>query len=48
MSESKYSVLQQPVGNLLGWIKSGEIAIPEIQRPFVWTASKVRDLIDSL
>ena len=25
MSESKYSVLQQPVGNLLGWIKSGEI-----------------------
>ena len=32
----------------MGWIKSGEIAIPEIQRPFVWSASKVRDLIDSL
>ena len=27
---------------------SNEIAIPEIQRPFVWDASKVRDLIDSL
>lgn len=48
MSESKYVVQQQPVVNLLGWINSGEIAIPEIQRPFVWTASKVRDLIDSL
>lgn len=44
----KYSVHQQPVETLLSWIKSGEIAIPEIQRPFVWKASKVRDLIDSL
>ena len=26
----------------------GEIAIPEIQRPFVWNSSKVRDLMDSL
>nr|WP_242703888.1 DUF262 domain-containing protein [Enterococcus sp. 669A] len=26
----------------------GNIAIPEIQRPFVWKKSKVRDLIDSL
>lgn len=45
---SKYAVLQQPVETLLSWIKSGDIAIPEIQRPFVWKASKVRDLIDSL
>jgi len=45
---SKYSVQQHPVETLLSWIKSGEIAIPEIQRPFVWKASKVRDLIDSL
>lgn len=45
---SKYSVQQQPVETLLTWIKSGEIAIPEIQRPFVWNASKVRDLLDSL
>jgi hypothetical protein len=28
--------------------KSGEIAIPEIQRPFVWDATKVRNLLDSL
>lgn len=45
---TKYSVHQHPVETLLSWIKSGEIAIPEIQRPFVWKASKVRDLIDSL
>jgi len=29
-------------------VKSGEIAIPEIQRPFVWNATKVRNLMDSL
>lgn len=45
---AKYSVHQQPVETLLSWIKSGEIAIPEIQRPFVWKSSKVRDFIDSL
>jgi hypothetical protein len=44
----KYSVNQQPVETLLAWIKSGDIAIPEIQRPFVWKPVKVRDLIDSL
>src|SRR6185436_8524808 len=33
---------------LLTWVKSGEIAIPEIQRPFVWEAVKVRNLLDSL
>jgi hypothetical protein len=45
---TKYSVHQQPVETLLTWIKSGDIAIPEIQRPFVWKAARVRDLIDSL
>ena len=30
------------------WVKSGEIAIPETQRPFVWEATKVRSLLDSL
>jgi hypothetical protein len=45
---AKYSVHQQPVETLLSWIKSGDIAIPEIQRPFVWNGAKVRDLIDSL
>ncbi len=45
---SNYDVNNKAVNTLLNWIESGEIAIPEIQRPFVWKASKVRDLIDSL
>ena len=48
MSAQKYSVNQQLVETLLTWVKSGEIAIPEIQRPFVWKPKKVRDLMDSL
>lgn len=48
MPIQRYSVNQHPVETLLTWIKSDEIAIPEIQRPFVWTAAKVRDFIDSL
>src|SRR3954470_22984365 len=44
----KYSVNQHLIETLLAWINSGEIAIPEIQRPFVWDASKVRNLLDSL
>ena len=48
MTIQRYSVNQHPTQTLLTWINSGEIAIPEIQRPFVWSAAKVRDLIDSL
>lgn len=44
----KYSVNQHLIGTILAWVNSGEIAIPEIQRPFVWDSSKVRDLMDSL
>lgn len=48
MTTQKYSVNQHLTGTLLAWVKSGEIAIPEIQRPFVWEATQVRDLLDSL
>jgi len=44
----KYSVNQYHIEVILAWIQSREIAIPEIQRPFVWDASAVRDLMDSL
>ena len=44
----KYAVNQHLIENLLSWVSSGEIAIPEIQRPFVWDSTKVRDLMDSL
>ena len=48
MTAQKYSVTPHPIETLLTWVKSGEIAIPEIQRPFVWDATKVRNLLDSL
>ena len=48
MTTQRYSVAPHPIDTLLTWVRSGEIAIPEIQRPFVWTAIKVRNLLDSL
>ena len=48
MSTQRYTVTPHPIETLLTWVKSGEIAIPEIQRPFVWEATKVRNLLDSL
>lgn len=47
-SDQKYTVNHLMVSSLLNYVQTKEIAIPEIQRPFVWDASKVRDLIDSL
>ena len=47
MSE-KYTIEHKTVENILGFIRAEEIAIPEIQRPFVWSATQVRNLIDSL
>jgi len=44
----KYRVQNTSVGTLLNWISSGEIGLPELQRPFVWSSVKVRDFIDSL
>lgn len=44
----KYEPRSLTIDTLLSWIKSGEIAVPEIQRPFVWDATKVRNLLDSL
>jgi hypothetical protein len=48
MSTQRYSVTPHPIETILTWVKSEEIAIPEIQRPFVWEATKVRNLLDSL
>lgn len=45
---AQYEVNNSSIQTLLSWIRSGEIAIPEIQRPFVWDSTKVRDLIDFL
>ena len=44
----KYSVNQYLISNILALVQMKSIAIPEIQRPFVWDTTKIRDLIDSL
>ncbi len=48
MQTQKYSVNQHHISTFLAFVKAGQIAIPEVQRPFVWDSSKVRDLLDSL
>lgn len=48
MENEKYSTYQLSISAILGLIKANDIAIPEIQRPFVWKKTQVRDLIDSL
>lgn len=45
---SNYQVNNTNVNALISWIEQGIVAIPEIQRPFVWKPTKVRDLLDSL
>lgn len=36
------------LSKLIQDIEIGEIGLPDIQRPFVWTSTKVRDLFDSM
>jgi hypothetical protein len=48
MQSQKYSVNQHHISTFLAFVRDGQIAIPEVQRPFVWDTSKVRDLLDSL
>lgn len=48
MANQKYEIEKHTVDTVLSWIKTREVVIPEIQRPFVWKATQVRDLIDSL
>ncbi len=48
MVGEKFTLMQYSVSAILGLIEAGQFVIPEIQRPFVWKRSQVRDLIDSL
>src|SRR5206468_10560498 len=36
------------VGNLVEMVRNGELRLPEMQRRYVWPATRVRDLLDSL
>src|SRR5438874_13004025 len=48
MEMQKYAVNQYLIESVLSRVREGEIAIPEIQRPFVWDSTQVRNLLDSL
>ena len=37
-----------PISTLVDMYKRGELRLPEIQRQYVWRATRVRDLLDSL
>ena len=36
------------LSHLIEDIKIGRVALPDIQRPFVWSSAKTRDLFDSM
>lgn len=48
MSEVVFKKVDYTVNKLLEDIDIGNIGLPDIQRPFVWGTSKVRDLFDSM
>lgn len=48
MTGEKFTLMQYTISSILGMIDAEDFVIPEIQRPFVWKRSQVRDLIDSL
>lgn len=48
MSETLFKEVRYTLGGLLNGIGMGQIGLPDIQRPFVWSNAKVRDLFDSM
>lgn len=48
MAQELFERVDRQVGNLLDDVMNGRIGLPDLQRPFVWTDAKVRDLFDSM
>lgn len=50
MTEQKtcFKRVDYDLDGLLHYIDLGDIGLPDIQRPFVWSNAKVRDLLDSM
>ena len=46
MSTTLYRDTGAPLIGLIEDIRTGRVALPDIQRPFVWASKKVRDLFD--
>lgn len=48
MAKEIFTHINRKVGELLSDVSSGRIGLPDLQRPFVWNDSKVRNLLDSM
>lgn len=48
MSDTAFTKVDYTLGTLMDAIQLGTIGLPDIQRPFVWKNSKVRNLFDSM
>src|SRR5262245_47226651 len=48
MAETLFKAVGYTAGRLIDEIETGEIGLPDIQRPFVWSSTKVRNLFDSM
>ena len=48
MASHLFKYVPYSVAQLTSAIDSGALALPDIQRPFVWPQTKVRDLLDSM
>jgi hypothetical protein len=48
MKATLFKEVSYTLSKLIEDIDMGEIGLPDIQRPFVWTPAKVRDLFDSM
>ena len=48
MSDTLYNRIDYKLDNLLMDIESGKLGLPDLQRPFVWKNTKVRELFDSM
>lgn len=48
MGPTLYRITGYTLIQLIEDIKSGRVALPDIQRPYVWSSAKTRDLFDSM
>jgi hypothetical protein len=48
VARTLFKPIQYELSQLLGDIDLGKLALPHLQRPFVWKKSAVRDLLDSM
>ena len=48
MTETLFKEVRYDLNALIKFIELGEIGLPDIQRPFVWKNTKIRNLFDSM